>query len=58
MFPGEGPLVGAAEQEQRFGEVDGSGVDGAEAVDKFAVVAVRVVAGDVEKCLGDRQWGA
>ena len=54
----EGPLVGAAEQEQCFGEVDRSGVDGAEAVDELAAVAVRVVAGDVEKCLRDRQWGA
>ena len=55
---GEGPLVGAAEQEQCFGEVDRSGVDGAEAFDELAVVAVRVVAGDVEQCLRDRQWGA
>ena len=51
-------LVGAAEQEQCFGEVDRSGVDGVEAVDEFAGVAVRIVAGHVEKCLGDRQWGA
>ena len=58
MFSGEGPLVGAAEQEQCFGEVDRSGVDGVEAVDELAVVAVRIVAGDVEKCLRDRQRGA
>ena len=57
-FWGEGLLVGAAEQEQCFGEVDRSGVDGVEAVDEFAVVAVRIVAGHVEKCLGDRQRGA
>ena len=55
VFSGEGPLVGAAEQEQRFGEVDRSGVDGVEPVDELAVVAVRIVAGDIEKCLGDRQ---
>ena len=29
-----------------------------EAVDEFAVVAVRIVAGHVEKCLRDRQRGA
>ena len=55
---GEGPLVGAAEQEQRLGEVDRAGVDGVEAVDELAGVAVRVVAGDVEQRLGDRQRGA
>ncbi len=54
----EGPLVGAAEQEQCFGEVDRSGVDGVEAVDELAVVAVRVVAGHVEQRLRDRQWRA
>ena len=58
MLSGEGPLVGAAEQEQRFGEVDRSGVDGVEAVDELAVVAVRIVAGHVEKRLRDRQRGA
>ncbi len=58
VLSGEGPLVGAAEQEQRFGEVDRSGVDGVEAVDELAVVAVRIVAGDVEKRLRDRQRGA
>ena len=35
VFSGERPLVGAAEQEQRFGEVDRSGVDEVEAVDEF-----------------------
>ena len=58
VFSGEGPLVGPAEQEQCFGEVDRSGVDGVEAVDELAGVAVRIVAGDVEKCLRDRQRGA
>ena len=58
MLSGEGPLVGAAEQEQRFGEVDRSGVDGVEAVDELVVAAVRIVAGHVEKCLRDRQRGA
>jgi hypothetical protein len=54
----EGPLVGAAEQEQRLGEVDRSGVDGVEAVDEFVVVAVRIVASHVEEGLRDRQRGA
>ena len=58
VFSGEGPLVGAAEQEQCFSEVDRSGVDGAEAVDEFDGVAVRIVAGDVENALRDRQRGA
>ena len=58
VFSGEGPLVGAAEQEQCFGEVDRSGVDGVEAVDELAGVAVRIVAGHVEKRLRDRQRGA
>ena len=58
VLSGEGPLVGAAEQEQCFGEVDRSGVDGVEAVDELAVVAVRIVAGDVENGLRDRQRGA
>ena len=39
VFAGEGPLVGAAEQEQRLGEVDRSGVDEVEAVDELAGVA-------------------
>ena len=58
VFSGEGSLVGAAEQEQCFGEVDRSGVDGVEAFDELAGVAVRIVAGDVEKGLRDRQRGA
>ena len=44
--------------EQCFGEVDRSGVDGVEAVDELAGVAVRIVAGDLEQCLRDRQRGA
>ena len=44
--------------EQCFGEVDRSGVDGAEAFVERAAVAVRIVAGDIEKCLRDRQRGA
>ena len=44
---GEGALVGATEQEQGFGEFDGSVVDGAEAVDELIGVAVRVLAGDI-----------
>ena len=58
VFSREGPLVGAAEQEQCFGEVDRPGVDGVEAVDELAVVAVRIVARDLEKRLRDRQRGA
>ena len=58
VLAGEGPLVGAAEQEQRLGEVDRPGVDGVEAVDELAVVAVRIVAGHVEQRLRDRQRGA
>ena len=58
VFSGEGPLVGAAEQEQCFGEVDRPGVDGVEAVDELAVVAVRILAGHVEQRLRDRQRGA
>ncbi len=55
MISGKGPLVGAAEQEQGFSEVDRSCVDGVEALDELAVVAVRILAGHVEKCLRDRQ---
>ena len=51
-------LAGAAEQEQCLGEVDRSGVDGVEALDEFAVVAVRIAAGHVEKGLRDRKRGA
>ena len=58
MFSGEGPLVGAAEQEQCFSEVDRPGVDGVEAFDELAGVTVRIIAGDVEQSLSDRQWGA
>ena len=39
-------------------EVDRAGVDGMEAVDEFAGVALGIVAGDVEKCLRDRQRDA
>ena len=58
VFWGEGPLVDTAELEQCFGEADRSGVNGVETVDKFAVPTARIVAGDVEKCLRDRQRGA
>ena len=54
----EGSLVGAAEQEQRLGEVDRPGVDGVEALDELAAVAARVLARHVEQCLRDRQRGA
>ena len=58
VLSGEGPLVGAAEQEQRLGEVDRAGVDHAEAFDEFAVVSVRVLACDLEQGLRDRERGA
>ena len=58
LHSGEGPLVGAAEQEQCLGEVDRSRVDQVEAVDELAGIAIRIVAGHVEQCPGDRQWGA
>ncbi len=58
MLSGEGPLVGPAEQEQCFSEVDRPGVDDVEAVDELAGVAVQVIAGHVEKGLRDRQRGA
>src|SRR5438046_10560238 len=55
VFWGEGPLVGTAELEQCFGKADRSGVNGVETIDKFAVPTARVVAGDVEQRLRDRQ---
>ena len=58
MLRGEGALVGAAEEEQRLGEIDRSGVDVVEAVDELAVGAVGIVPGDLEKRLRDRQRGA
>ena len=58
VFPGEGSLAGPAEQKQCFGEVDRPGVDGAEALDELAGVAVRIVAGDIEESLSDGQRGA
>ena len=57
-LPRERPLVGAAEQEQCFGEVDRPGVDDAKALDELVGVAVRIVAGDVEQRLRDRERGA
>jgi hypothetical protein len=53
VFSGERSLVGAADQQQCFGEVDRSGVDGAEAFVELAVVAVRLPAGDIEEVLRD-----
>ena len=58
MLSGEGPLVGVAEQEQCFCDVDRARVDGVEAVDEFASIAVQITAGYVENCLRDRQRGA
>ncbi len=58
VLAGEGPPIGAAEQEQCFGEVDRTGVDGVEAIDELVGVAVRIGARDVEQRLRDRQRGA
>jgi hypothetical protein len=58
VFWDEGSLVSATEEEQCFSEVDRSGINEVEAVDKFAGVAVRIVAGYIEKCPRDRQWCA
>ena len=58
LFPGEGPLVGAAEQEQSFGEVDSSGIDRMETIDEYVRSSCRIVADDVEKSLGDRERGS
>lgn len=58
LFPGEGALAGAAEQEQGLGEVDRPGVHGVEAVDDLAGVLMRVGAGHVEDGLRDGQRGA
>jgi hypothetical protein len=49
---GEGPLVGAAEQEQGLSEVDRSSVDEVEPVDELAGVPGRVGV-DEERALGD-----
>ena len=51
VFSDEGPLVGAAEQEQCLSEVDRSGVDEVEAVDEFVVVAA------LDRC-GPRRAGS
>jgi hypothetical protein len=55
VFSGEGPLIGAAEQEQGFREVDRPGVDGVEAIDEFVDVTIWIVAGHVEQGPRDRQ---
>ena len=54
----EGALVGAAEDEQGFGEVDRSAVDDVEAVDQLAVLPARIVSGNLQQGLRDRQRGA
>jgi hypothetical protein len=51
-------LVGAAKQEQGFGEVYRSGVDGTKALIKFVLLAVGIVSGYVKQGLGDGEWGA
>jgi hypothetical protein len=58
VFSGEGALLGAAEQEKSFSEVDRSGVEGAKAFIQLAVVTIRIVAGYLKKGLRDRQWSA
>ena len=57
-FGSEGPLVGAAEHEQRFGEVDRSGIDEQEAVDELVAGAIRAASGDLEQSLRDRERGS
>ena len=57
VFLSEGPLVSATEQEQSLGKFDRSGIDGVEAFDELAGMAVWIVAGDLKKGLRDRQWG-
>ena len=54
----ERPPVGAAEQEQRLGQVDGSRVDRAEAVEELVAIAVGIAAGHVEKRLCERERSA
>ncbi len=58
VVAGERSLVGATQHQQRFGEIDRPGVHGPQPFDEFGRVAVRIVAGDVEKGLRDRQRGA
>jgi hypothetical protein len=55
VLSSERPLVGAAEQQQGFGEVDGPRVHGVETLDELVGVAALIVAGDVEQRLRDRQ---
>ena len=54
-FSREGALIGAAQQQERFGEFDRSGIDVVQAFDERVGVAVRVVASDIEEGLRDRQ---
>lgn len=58
VLSGEGPSVRVAEHKERFSEADSPGIDGVEAVDEFAGVAVWVPAGHVEQGLRNRQWGS
>jgi hypothetical protein len=51
-------LVGAAQEEQRFRQVDRPRVHEVESLDELDGVAVRVVSSHVEQCLCDRQRGA
>ena len=55
LLSGEGPLDGAAEEEQSLGEVDRPGVDGVEAVDESPGSRVGILPGDLEEGLRDRQ---
>jgi hypothetical protein len=58
VFPREGPLISAAEQEQCLSEVDRAGVDDVEAIDQFSDVAIWIAAGHVEQCPRYSQRGA
>ena len=55
VFSGEGPLVGAASRSNASVRSIARALTGVEAVDEFAVAAVRIIAGHVEKRLRDRQ---
>jgi hypothetical protein len=54
-FSGKGTLIGPAECEQRFRKFDGPGVDRVEAIDEFAGIATRILAGELEESLRNSQ---
>ena len=58
VFWGEGLLVGRLSRSSASVRSIARVLTDVEAVDEFAGVVVRIVAGHVEKRLGDREWGA